>query len=186
MGTKPTERRAPLRILVIDDDPDLIALCRINLAVGGHDIEEASSGREGLELIASYEPDVVLLDVMMPTLSGLDVLRMIRDDEATRDLPVVIVSARVGIEDQISGKDAGADAYITKPFLPGRLIDTLKQACEARGVLDPGLMGSVGQQPAPAHAVQPSAFTIRMVTIALVRPLSGFSFSCHTGRVHSA
>ena len=122
---------------MIDDDPDLLALCRINLAVDGHEVEEASSGREGLELIGSYEPDVVLLDLMMPTLSGLDVLRMIRDDEATRDLPVVIVSARSGIEDQIAGTDAGADAYITKPFSPDRLIDILKQACEARGVLDP-------------------------------------------------
>lgn len=130
-------RAEPLRILVIDDDPDLLALCRINLAVDGHDVEEASSGREGLELIASYEPDVVLLDVMMPTLSGLDVLRMIRDDASTRDLPVVIVSARAGIEDQIAGRNAGADAYITKPFSPERLIDVLKQACEARGVLDP-------------------------------------------------
>ena len=131
------ERAKPLRILVIDDDPDLLALCRINLAVDGHDVEEASSGREGLELIASYRPDVVLLDVMMPTLSGLDVLRMIRDGASTRDLPVVIVSARAGIEDQIAGRNAGADAYITKPFSPERLIDVLKQACEARGVLDP-------------------------------------------------
>jgi DNA-binding response OmpR family regulator len=125
-----------LRILVIDDDPDLLALCRINLAVNGHDVEEASSGREGLELIASYEPDVVLLDVMMPTLSGLEVLRMIRDGVATHDLPVVIVSARAGIEDQIAGRKAGADAYITKPFSPELLVDVLKQACEARRALD--------------------------------------------------
>jgi DNA-binding response OmpR family regulator len=126
-----------LRILVIDDDPDLLALCRINLAVDGHQVEEASSGREGLELISSFEPDVVLLDVMMPTLSGLDVLRTIREGAATRDLPVVIVSARVGIEDQVAGKDAGADAYITKPFSPDRLIGILKQAREARRALDP-------------------------------------------------
>lgn len=121
---------------MIDDDPDLLALCRINLAVGGHDVEEASSGREGLELIGSFQPDVVLLDVMMPTLSGLQVLRMIREGAATHDLPVVIVSARVGIEDQIAGMDAGADAYITKPFSPELLVEILKQACEARGVLD--------------------------------------------------
>lgn len=67
---------------MIDDDPDLLALCRINLAVDGHVVEEASSGREGLELIGSFEPDVVLLDVMMPTLSGLEVLRRIRDEAA--------------------------------------------------------------------------------------------------------
>jgi adenylate cyclase len=129
-------RVALLRILVIDDDPDLLALCRINLAVDGHEVEEASSGREGLELIASYEPDVVLLDVMMPTLSGLEVLRTIRNGVATRDLPIVIVSARVGIEDQTAGREAGADAYITKPFSPELLVEVLKQACEARGVLD--------------------------------------------------
>ena len=73
---------------------------------------------------------------MMPTLRGLEVLRRIREDATTRDLPVVIVNARVGIEDQIAGKDAGADAYITKPFPPELLVETLKQACEARGVFD--------------------------------------------------
>jgi DNA-binding response OmpR family regulator len=122
-----------MRILVIDDDPDLLMLCRINLALDGHEIVEASSGREGLQLLASCEPDVVLLDVMMPAIDGLEVLRTIRDETTTHDLPVVIVSARVGIEDRIAARDAGADAFISKPFAPELLVDTLKQACEARG-----------------------------------------------------
>lgn len=121
-----------MRILVIDDDPDLLMLCRINLALDGHEIVEASSGREGLQLLASHKPDVVLLDVMMPAFDGLEVLRTIRDGITTH-VPVVIVSARVGIEDRIAARDAGADAFISKPFGPELLVDTLKQACEARG-----------------------------------------------------
>ncbi|MGH2596399.1 MAG: response regulator transcription factor [Actinomycetota bacterium] len=123
-----------VKILVIDDDPDLIALCRINLAIDGHEVVEATNGWEGLELLALCEPDVVLLDVMMPTLDGLEVLRIIRDEEATHDLPVVIVSARVGLEDQIAGRDAGADGYITKPFTPDQLVHALELALRSRRI----------------------------------------------------
>ena len=118
---------------MIDDDPDLLMLCRINLALEGHEIVEASSGREGLELLTSCEPDVVLLDVMMPTIDGLEVLRTIRNGASTHDLPVVIVSARAGMEDKVAARNAGADGYITKPFAPELLIDILQQARESRG-----------------------------------------------------
>lgn len=99
--------RHDVRILVIDDDLDLLALCRISLTHDGHDVIEASSGAEGLELCSTCCPDVVLLDLMMPSLDGFDVLRRIREDEATHDLPVVIVSARVGMVDQNHGWRAG-------------------------------------------------------------------------------
>jgi DNA-binding response OmpR family regulator len=121
-----------VRILAIDDDPDLLALCRINLTLDGHEVVEASSGREGLDLVASCQPDIVLLDVMMPRLDGLDVLRAIRAGATSYDLPVVIVSARVGHEAESAGRVAGADAYVTKPFSPDLLLDTLKQALEQR------------------------------------------------------
>jgi DNA-binding response OmpR family regulator len=117
-----------MRVLVVDDDPDVRKLCGINLVWEGHEIIEASGGAEGLELISSDAPDVVLLDVMMPTIDGLEALRRIRQSESSMDMPVVLISARVGIQDQIDGWAAGADGYITKPFSPADLTEALDNA----------------------------------------------------------
>ena len=81
-----------------------------------------------MALVASETPDAVLLDVMMPNIDGIEALRRIRKSEETMDLPVVLISARVGIEDQIEGWAAGADGYITKPFAPSDLTDALREA----------------------------------------------------------
>ena len=117
-----------MRVLVVDDDPDVRKLCGLNLTWDGHEIIEAAGGEEGLELISSEAPDVVLLDVMMPNVDGIEALRRIRESEHTVDLPVVLISARVGIEDQIQGWAAGADGYIMKPFAPSDLTDALDGA----------------------------------------------------------
>jgi two-component system response regulator MprA len=117
-----------MRVLVVDDDPDVRRLCGMNLAWDGHEIIEASGGAEGLALVSSETPDAVLLDVMMPNIDGIEALRRIRQSEETQDLPVVLISARVGIEDQIEGWAAGADGYITKPFAPTDLTEALREA----------------------------------------------------------
>jgi two-component system alkaline phosphatase synthesis response regulator PhoP len=121
-----------LRIVVIDDDPDLLLLCRVNLHLEGFEVHEASGGTEGLELIAACDPDVVILDVMMPKLDGFDVLRAIRANPHTSELPVVILSARVGKSDQAQGYRSGADAYVTKPFSPRQLVETLTRIVAAQ------------------------------------------------------
>jgi DNA-binding response OmpR family regulator len=123
-----------MRVLVVDDDPDVRKLCGLNLTWDGHEIIEAAGGEEGLELISSEAPDVVLLDVMMPNVDGIEALRRIRESEHSVDLPVVLISARVGIEDQIQGWAAGADGYIMKPFAPSDLTEALDGARN----LDPG------------------------------------------------
>ncbi|MGZ5212435.1 MAG: response regulator transcription factor [Actinomycetota bacterium] len=123
-----------MRVLVVDDDPDVRRLCGINLIWDGHEIIEAAGGAEGLELISSEAPDAVLLDVMMPNIDGIEALRRIRQSEESMDMPVVLISARVGIEDQIEGWAAGADGYITKPFTPSDLTSALIGAKS----LDPG------------------------------------------------
>lgn len=122
-----------MRVLVIDDDPDVRTLCRINLKWEGHEVIEAAGGEEGLELVASEAPDAVLLDVMMPRVDGIQVLRRLRGNEETADVAVVIISARVGIEDQIDGLTAGADDYINKPFSPSDVNAALRGA----GLMDP-------------------------------------------------
>jgi DNA-binding response OmpR family regulator len=117
-----------MRVLVVDDDPDVRRLCGINLTWEGHEIITAAGGAEGLELISSEALDAVLLDVMMPNIDGIEALRRIRQSEESMDMPVVLISARVGIEDQIEGWAAGADGYVTKPFAPSDLTDALDGA----------------------------------------------------------
>ncbi len=117
-----------MRVLVVDDDADVRKLCGINLTWDGHETISAAGGAECLELISSEAPDAVLLDVMMPNIDGLEALRRIRQSEESMDIPVVLISARVGIEDQIEGWAAGADGYITKPFTPSELTTALNVA----------------------------------------------------------
>jgi two-component system response regulator MprA len=117
-----------MRVLVIDDDPDVRTLCRLNLTWDGHEIIEAAAGAEGLALVLSEAPDAVLLDVMMPNIDGIQVLHRIRQTAQTADLPVVLMSARVRVEDQIEGLAAGADDYIKKPFAPSDLSEALEGA----------------------------------------------------------
>jgi DNA-binding response OmpR family regulator len=122
------EESDEMRVLVVDDDADVRKLCGINLTWDGHEIISAAGGAEGLALLASEAPDAVLLDVMMPEIDGLEALRRIRGSEESMDVPVVLISARVGIEDQIEGWAAGADGYITKPFTPSDLTTALNGA----------------------------------------------------------
>ena len=118
-----------MRILVIDDDPGVRMLCRIAFRADGDEVVEAASGREGLELLLAEPVDAVVLDVMLPSINGFEVLRRIRENAQTSDLPVVLLSVRVGIQDQIDGWRAGADEYLTKPFSPSALAAKLYEIC---------------------------------------------------------
>jgi PAS domain S-box-containing protein len=121
-------RTRPTKILVADDDPDILLLARLNLAVEGFSVLEAADGTTALELIESQRPDVVLLDVMMPALDGWDVLAMVRRQSSTRELPVVLMTARAHDRDQIRGWDLGANDYIVKPFAPDELVAAVRRA----------------------------------------------------------
>ena len=118
-----------MRVLVIDDDPGVRMLCKIAFRTDGDEIVEAASGREGLELLATETVDAVVLDVMLPSVNGFEILKRIRDDARISDLPVVLLSVRVGIHDQIDGWRAGADDYLTKPFSPAALAAKVYEIC---------------------------------------------------------
>jgi len=102
-------------ILVIEDEEDLLALVHFNLSRQGYRVSAAQSGEEGLEL-ARQRPDLVLLDLMLPGVDGLEVCRRLRQDEVTRGLPIVMMSARGEEADVVRGLELGADDYLTKPF----------------------------------------------------------------------
>ncbi|MGZ5298482.1 MAG: response regulator [Actinomycetota bacterium] len=114
---------------MIDDDPGVQMLCRIAFRADGDEIVEAASGREGLSILATEAVDAVVLDVMLPSVNGFEILRRIREDARTSDLPVVLLSVRVGMQDQIDGWRAGADDYFTKPFSPSALAAKVYEIC---------------------------------------------------------
>lgn len=107
-----------MRILVIDDEPDVLLLCRVNLEYEGHDVLEAASGEDGIDLAVLHRPDLIVLDVMLPEKDGFSVLRRLREHDDLADVPVIFLTAKAQDDDQIRGFLAGAAEYVTKPFSP--------------------------------------------------------------------
>lgn len=115
------------RVLVVDDEPDVLLLCRVNLEFEGYEVVEASDGVEALEQMRATDPDLVLLDVMMPRLDGWQVLEQAKADPQIEDIPIVLLTAKVQDADQLRGFDLGAAEYITKPFSPLALSQTIEE-----------------------------------------------------------
>lgn len=117
-----------IKILLIEDEPQIARFVQLELHHEGYDITLASDGRDGLELFKAHPFDLVLLDIMLPSINGIEILRRIRQSSTT---PVIMLTARDSIMDKVSGLDAGADDYITKPFaieeLLARIRNTLKK-----------------------------------------------------------
>jgi two-component system phosphate regulon response regulator PhoB len=109
-------------ILVVEDEAPLVTLLRYNLEGAGFEVSDAPDGEEALISIAERKPDLILLDWMLPLVSGLEVCRQIRRKPETRDIPIIMLTARGEEEDRIRGLDNGADDYITKPFSPSELL----------------------------------------------------------------
>ncbi len=124
------------RVLVVDDDPDIVQFVRMNLELEGFEAETADNGRTALELAKQRPPDLILLDVMMPEMDGLTVLRRLRNSPATANVPVIILTAKALAEDRVKGLNLGADDYITKPFdleeLLARVKTVLRRAQQMR------------------------------------------------------
>ena len=116
-----------VRVLAVDDDPTILRLLQVNLEMDGHEVHLAENGLRALEQVRDVAPEVVLLDIMMPDLDGWQVCERLRADEAYRDLPIVFLSARAQEADLARGREVGADAYITKPFDPEALIETVER-----------------------------------------------------------
>jgi len=110
------------RILVVDDNPDSLAIMRTILENHGYEVVAAGNGTDGLAVVRSTPVDLVLLDVMMPDMSGIEVLQQIKLDAATGRLPVILVTAKTQDDDLLSGYECGADYYIPKPFTAKQLL----------------------------------------------------------------
>jgi DNA-binding response OmpR family regulator len=108
----------PAKVLVVEDDPHAIKLLRLYLSRDGHEVITSGDGREGLRLVRETHPDLLVLDLMLPGLDGLQICRIIRQES---DIPIIMLTARVEEDDRLAGLDLGADDYVTKPFSPREL-----------------------------------------------------------------
>jgi DNA-binding response OmpR family regulator len=114
------------KILVVDDEPDALELIEVNLKGAGFDVLSAANGRQALEKARATLPALVLLDVMLPEVDGLEVCKSLRRDPKTASIPIIMLTARAAEIDRVVGLELGADDYITKPFSPRELILRVK------------------------------------------------------------
>ena len=120
MTDNQADREQPV-VLAADDDEDILELIVFRLERSGYTVLQASDGAQALELARSSQPDLAVLDVMMPKMDGFEVTRRLREDEATSKMPIILLTARSQEADVERGFDAGADDYIRKPFSPQEL-----------------------------------------------------------------
>jgi len=113
-------------ILIVEDDPSLVELLRYNLETEGFDVTVARDGEGGMEAIDTQDPDLVVLDWMLPNMSGIEICRQMRQKSATRTTPVIMLTAKGEESDRIRGLETGADDYIVKPFSPAELTARIK------------------------------------------------------------
>ena len=126
-------------ILIVDDEPSIRSLVRDCLELEGHEIVEAADGPSALDAVASDNPDLMVLDIMMPGMSGLDVLTELRGQPTTKELPVILLTAMSDDATTWAGWSAGANVFLPKPFDPGALLDWIDRVLEGGGEMEPTL-----------------------------------------------
>src|SRR5512132_4602966 len=140
------EQMAEERILIVDDDEDILLIVQTILANAGYSVTVARNGREGVDLALELQPDLILLDVMMPELSGWEVCTTLKNAPETRQTPIVMMTVKSEIRDLITGMQVGADDYSTKPFARRKLLATVRQLLEQRGENTPSFLTTDNEQ----------------------------------------
>jgi len=119
------KRVAKGRILVVDDEIYIVHILDFSLGMEGYEVTTALDGEQALERVAEQKPDLIVLDIMMPKLDGYETCRILKKEATTRDIPVILLSAKGRNIDQKIGFEVGADDYITKPFSPRKLVERI-------------------------------------------------------------
>ena len=127
----------PQTVLVVDDERDIVELVRYNLAQAGFRVVSATDGRQAIDLARREKPDLIVLDLMLPVLPGAEVARILKQDEKTREIPIVMLTARGEEVDRVVGFELGADDYVVKPFSPRELILRIQAILRREGQEDP-------------------------------------------------
>lgn len=169
-------------IILVEDEQDLLELLRYNLEREGYAVRTAATGEDGLKLIRRDPPDLVLLDLMLPGMDGLEVCRTLRAREATANVPVIMLTARGEETDIVRGLELGADDYITKPFSPrvllARIKTVLRRGLNAESENADGLLrvGAIQLDPtrhevtAAGQSVNLTATEFKLLTLLMARP----------------
>jgi adenylate cyclase len=126
----------PPRILAVDDTPENLEILRMRLEANGYEVVSAADGEEGLAKARSLRPDLILLDIMMPKLDGIGVVRILKADQTLRSIPVILVTAKADTRDVIEGLDAGGDDYLTKPFEHRALLARVRSMLRQKALND--------------------------------------------------
>lgn len=113
------------RILVVDDDPDILNIMSVTLRAMGHQVDEAANGHQAVALAHSAHPDLIFMDLMMPGMDGYQATRLLKADQATANIPVVALTAKAMRGDEEEGRQAGMDGYVTKPFRVSQVLETV-------------------------------------------------------------
>ncbi len=127
----------PQTVLVVDDERDIVELVRYNLAQAGFRVIAATDGRQAVDTARRDKPDLIVLDLMLPVLPGAEVARILKQDEKTRDIPILMLTARGEEVDRVVGFELGADDYVVKPFSPRELILRIQAILRREGQEDP-------------------------------------------------
>lgn len=127
-------RRVMPKILVVDDEPDAVELISFNLKAAGFEVVTAEDGTEALRVARTSSPSLILLDVMLPEVDGLEVCKLLRRDPVTASIPLILVTAKAAEIDRVLGLELGADDYVTKPFSPRELVLRVRNLLERRSV----------------------------------------------------
>ena len=138
-------------MLVVDDEADLVELIGMNLERHGHDVISAGNGHDALKLARERRPDLILLDLMMPGLDGIEVAKRLRADDATRGLPIVMLTAKTEESDVVAGLGVGADDYVTKPFSTKVLMARVKAVLRRS---EAGTAGNDAEAAPPANVLR--------------------------------
>lgn len=116
-----------VRILLVDDEPDLVQMVSVRLSASGYEVVPAYDGQQALDQVKQVKPDLIILDLMLPKLDGYKVCRLLKFDERTKGIPVLIFTARAQVEDVTLATECGADAYLTKPFEARALLGKIQE-----------------------------------------------------------
>jgi adenylate cyclase len=128
--------RDPPLILAVDDTPENLEILSVRLEANGYRVETAEDGEEGLARARELQPDLILLDIMMPKLDGISVVRALKQDPVLKSIPVILVTAKADTRDIVEGLDAGGDDYLTKPFEHAALLARVRSMLRQKALHD--------------------------------------------------